>query len=63
MAGLNVDDSAARPVETCWWVKLPRPNKASAVSSNFDDTADPNVSSLDLKKITSPPCPVVDKTQ
>ena len=38
---LMLKDSAARPVETCWWVKLPRPSKASAISSNFDETADP----------------------
>ena len=54
-------DSAARPVEACWWVRLPLPSKASAVSSSSDETAGPKViSSFDLKKnFTS--LPVLDE--
>ena len=36
--------------------RLPLPSKVSAISSSSDETADPIVSSLDLKKITLPPC-------
>ena len=32
------------------------PSKDSAISSHLDETADPIVSSFDLKKVTSPPC-------